>query len=90
MDEQAIKLGARLAAMEFAICELFSAFYQHVPAAQIHARHDQWIEFLKQRGVPGVDAAMSDLMAAVVETALRELLGLIESHARKPRPQAEK
>jgi hypothetical protein len=87
MDEQAIKLGARLVAMEFAICELFSAFYQHMPAAQIHARHDQWIEFLRQRGVPGVDAAMSDLMAAETETALRELLGLIELHAQKPRAQ---
>jgi hypothetical protein len=89
IDEKTIKLEARLCAIEFAISELFSFVYADVPAKAIHDRHDDWIAWLKRRGVPGLDdPALSDLFSGEAETALRELLTQIEFHVRKPRPQA--
>lgn len=88
MDEEAIRLQARLVAIEFAICELFSASYVAATPADVHKRHDQWIEFVRKRPVQGYDPAMSDLLAGEVENALRELLEMIESHVRMPRPKA--
>jgi hypothetical protein len=90
INEKALKLEARLSAIEFAICELFSAFYQNVPAKQIHERHDALLRMLQKRGVAGADPAVSDLLSAEAENALRELIGLIELHVQKPRPTAAK
>jgi hypothetical protein len=90
IDERAVKLEARLAAIEFMICELFSAAYHRVPAEQVHLRHDQLLGELRKRGVRGLDPAMSDLFSAEAENALRDLTRQIESYVRKPRPKAAK
>ena len=88
MDEEAIKLEARLCAIEFLICDLFSAAYRGMKASDVHRRHDQLTEYFRKQAVPGCDPAMSDLLAGEVETALRGLLAEIESHAQMQRPEA--
>ena len=90
IDENALKLEARLCAIEFAICDLFSVFNLNMSAKQIHQRHDQLLKRFQERGVTGVDPVMSDLIAGDAENALRELLGLIELHSQKPRSKVEK
>jgi hypothetical protein len=90
IDENAVKLEARLCAIEFAICELFSAFYSKLPAREIHKRHDQLLAAMRKRGVRGVDPAVSDLLSAEAETALHELLSDLETYVAKPRPGAVK
>jgi hypothetical protein len=89
-EEYAIELNARLSAIEFAICEIFSVVYLKVPARQIHARHDHWLELARQQGVPGLDPAQSDLLSGELENALHDLSRLIETHVRKPRPKETK
>jgi hypothetical protein len=89
IDEEAVKLQARLVAMEYAICDLFSAIYRGQKPRDIHQRHDQLIEFFRTRSVPGHDPAMSDLLAGEVEIALRELLTRIELHMRIPRQRRQ-
>ena len=90
IDERAVKLEARLAAIEFMICELFSAVYRQIPATAVHQRHDQLLEALRTRGVSDLDPALSDLLSAEAEIALRDLTRQIESYAQKPRPKAAK
>jgi hypothetical protein len=87
IDEEAVKLQARLVAMEFAICELFSAIYRNVKPADIYRRHDRLIEYFRNRPGPGDDPAMADLLAGEVEIALHRLLSEIESHMQIPRPK---
>jgi hypothetical protein len=89
IDEEAIKLQARLVAIEYAICELYSAFYRGVQPADVHQRHDQLVGYFRKQPVPGHDPAMSDLLAGEAETALRELLTRIELHVKMPRPKRE-
>jgi hypothetical protein len=90
IDEVAVKLEARLCAIEFAICELFSAFYSNLSAETIHKRHDSLLEAMRKRGVSGIEPVESDLLSAEAENALRELTTLIESYVQKPRAKAAK
>jgi hypothetical protein len=85
VDEEAVKLEARLIAMEYAICDLFSAVYRGFNPKDIHDRHDQLVKFFQTRTVPGHDPAMSDLLSGEVEIALHRLLTKIESHMQIPR-----
>jgi hypothetical protein len=85
VDEEAVKLGARLVAIEYAICELFSAVYRDIKPKDIHQRHDQLIEYFRKRPMKGDDPAMSDLLSGEVEIALHRLLTKIESHMKLPR-----
>jgi hypothetical protein len=85
LEEKEVKLQARLAAVEFLIIDILSVLYRNIPASKIHQRHDQLIAFLKQRGVPGVDPAVSDLLSGEVENALRELLDDLEAYIGAPR-----
>jgi hypothetical protein len=89
IDEESIRLQARLVAIEYAICDLFSSVYRRVDPAAVHRRHDQLVEFFRTRTVSGCDPASSDLIAGEAELALRELLTLIELHAQMPRPKLE-
>jgi hypothetical protein len=74
IDERATKLEARLCAIEFAICELFSVFYLGVPARQIHKRHDALLKQFQRHAVSGVDPVVSDLLSAEAENAFRSIL----------------
>jgi hypothetical protein len=89
--EEAIQLQARLGAIEFAICELFSMVYELGKATPkyVHDRHDNWIKLVSERGVEGVTPVESDLLSGELETALRDLAKMIETHARFPRPTQE-
>ena len=84
-EEEALKLSARLSAIEYALCELFSVVYQNLPAHMVHARHDHWVELAREQAVSGLDPVQSDLLAGELENALHDLSRLIESHVRKPR-----
>jgi hypothetical protein len=88
-EEATLKLEARLGAIEFALCEIFSVIYGKLPAPQIHARHDQWIELLRaQGGLKDLHPVESDMLSGELENALRDLSAMIESHVQKPRPKA--
>jgi hypothetical protein len=85
IDERTVKLEARLSVIEVAIFELFSTFYNHLPAAQIHGRHDALLASMRRRAVHGADPAVSDLLTAEIEDALREFLADLEAYVGKPR-----
>ena len=85
IDERTVKLEARLSVIEVAIFELFSSFYNQLPAAQIHRRHDALLESMRRRTVHGADPAMSDILTSETEYALREFLSDLESYVGKPR-----
>jgi hypothetical protein len=89
IDEEAVKLEARLVAIEYATCDLFSAVYRGVKPKDIHRRHDQLVEYFRKQPVPGNDPAMSDLLSGEVEIALHRLLTAIESHMKIPRQKQQ-
>lgn len=89
VDEKTVKLEARLCVIEVAICELFSFFYQHIPAGEIHKRHDALIASMRRRAFDGIDPALSDLLTAETENALREFLTDLESYVGKPRSELQ-
>lgn len=84
MTEEALKLDARLGAIEYALCELFSVVYAGLPATQIHARHDRWTAPAREQSI------QSDQVASELKNALHDLSRLIEAHVQKPRQEAEK
>jgi hypothetical protein len=87
-NEEAVKLQARIIAIEYAICDLFSSVYKDIDSAEIHRRHDQLVEYFRTRTALGRNPASSDRpIAEEAEFALRELLTLIELHMRMPRPK---
>jgi hypothetical protein len=90
VNEEEVQLGVRLAAIEFMICELFSAAYRGADARQVHLRHDKWVNFFQKKPIEGYDPATSDLLAAELETAIRRLITKIESHVQMPRPKQKR
>jgi hypothetical protein len=83
MGEEALKLQARLGAIEFAICELTSMCY-HLGGwtnAQVKARHDHWIALAqKSFAREGLDPAQTALLSGELEDALAALSGMIRAH----------
>lgn len=86
MDEQErVKLEARFYALELMVCDLFKVAYAGMSAEQIHARHDQILEQVRRTGTSGLDPVESDWLSSELESAVRELLEAIETHAGRPR-----
>jgi hypothetical protein len=79
MDEERIKLEARLYALERSVCILLAAIYRLTgaegPALLEHSRQ-QTTEGARALTFPEFDPAMSDLFAAEVEAATDRLLAM--------------
>jgi methylphosphotriester-DNA--protein-cysteine methyltransferase len=79
MDERAIRLEARLDAIEHMLAHLHQAFYAYVgvtPEA-IQAAHTAFLEKLRLDFVAGADPAKSDLTMQELEIAYSALLARI-------------
>ncbi len=83
MDENAIKLEARLTAIELLLVNAFQISYRLANASDqdVQASHDRILEILQTDSVTGLDPALSDLWSAELEVAVRRLLSLL-SHMR--------
>jgi hypothetical protein len=85
MDEKAIKLEARLGAIEYMVGQLFRMFYLSVGATpeMVEKSHEKFREYLRTMPMPpGGDPAISDLAAAEIQEAHERLLGIIAEAAR--------
>jgi hypothetical protein len=79
MDEKAIKLEARLGAIEYMIGELFKMVYRLGGAtpAMVVESHEKFREYLRTMPMPTTDPALSDLVAAEIQEAHERLLKII-------------
>ena len=84
MDEKAIKLEARLGAIEYMVGQLFRMFYLSVGATpeMVEKSHEKFREHLRTMPMPPSDPAISDLAAAEIQEAHERLLGIIAEAAR--------
>lgn len=80
MDEKAIKLETRLAAIEYLVANLYAIMFQASRATPevVSQTIEQFRESLKYVTFPGHDPVKSDLASAEFEAAVRSLLALIE------------
>ena len=91
-DKQFIELAAHVAALEYVFTIFGSDFYRLLKAspADVERRHQKILAGLSAVAVPGVDPAMSDHLAAEVQTAAERILSSIEESvadaARTSRP----
>ena len=79
MDAAAIKLHARILAMEYFLAEAFRMIYGLARFSQeeIDASHRELREVLRTLKVPSDDPGISDLVAAELEEAHTRLLGMV-------------
>ncbi len=80
MDQEAIKLEARLGAIEYMVGQLFKISYglANVTPEMIEKSHETFREKLRMLPVPDNDPAISDLVAQEMQDAHEHLLGIIE------------
>lgn len=78
MDEEKLKLEARLTAIEYLLSDLCTKWYALHGAtnAKIAEAHQDTLARLKTQTFPGVDAAMSDVFAAEFEEAVAAILSM--------------
>ena len=83
IDEQQLKLSARLAAIEYMIGHLFRMQYQQIGATreQIERAHNELRQHLQTMPMPSDDPAINDLVAAEMQDAFEALLARIASLA---------
>ncbi|HEY6023051.1 MAG TPA: hypothetical protein VIV34_02600 [Pseudolabrys sp.] len=81
MDRKAIKLEARLGAIEYMIAELFKKFYamSETPLKDVRKDHNLLRKFLHKMSLPIPDPALSDLTAGELMDAFERLLEKIET-----------
>jgi hypothetical protein len=80
MDRKAIKLQARLGAIEYMIAELFKKFYamNGTRLKDVRKDHELLRKYLRKMSLPIPDPAMSDLTAGEMMDAFENLLEKIE------------
>jgi hypothetical protein len=78
MDEEALRLEMRLAAIEYVVCNFIANVYRsaEIPPKQVLAAQADLIQRLRNQTFPGLDAALSDLAAAELENAVSRLLDM--------------
>lgn len=77
MDQEQIKLGARLAAIEYMLADAKIYGILGVSEEQVEASHEELRQFLRIAPVPSNDPALNDLIAAELEEAHTRLLRMI-------------
>ena len=80
--EAALKQQARLAAIEFAICDLSAMCYKLAgwTDGQVKERHDHWLELARNVNFDDATAAEAGLISGELEDALSDLSKLIRTH----------
>ena len=84
MDEKAIKLEARLGAIEYMVGQLFGMVYSAVGATpeMIEKSHEKLRQHLQTMAMPSNDPTISDLVAGEMQEAHERLLRIIEEAAK--------
>lgn len=87
IDQEKLKLYARVAALEYMLAEAFKTIYRilGVSVEQIEASHEELRQFLRTAPVPSNDPALNDLIAAELEEAHTKLLRMIADAAKDQR-----
>ena len=78
MNESELRLGARLAAIEYLLSDLWVKLYMLSGAtnAKVEATHIDTIERLTKLTFPGMDPALGDAFAAELEEAVAHILSM--------------
>jgi hypothetical protein len=77
--ERTIETECRLYALEWYVCLLHAATYRQMGEAgpaMLEQTRKQVLEGLRQKTFPSLDAAMSDLLSAELESAVERLLSM--------------
>jgi hypothetical protein len=84
MDEKAIRLEARLGAIEYMVGQLFKMVYLStgVTPKMVEESHERLREHLRTMATPGNNPAISDVVAAEIQEAHERLLGIIAEAVR--------
>jgi hypothetical protein len=87
IDEKAVKLEARLSAIEYFLCEAWRVVYAltGVPHEAIDRSHEHFREHLRTMEMPPSDPAISDLAAAELQESHERLLDMIARTAKAVR-----
>ena len=85
MDRKAIRLQARLGAIEYMIAELFKKFYEKsdVSLKQVQKEHEFLRTYLQKMTLQIPDPALSDLTAGEMMDAFERLMEKIEMAVRR-------
>ena len=80
MDRKAIRLEARLGAIEYMVAELFKKFYamSATPLKDVRKDHELLRKYLRKMSLPIPDPALSDLTAGELMDAFEALMDKIE------------
>ena len=83
MNEDALKMEARLIAIEYMIANLYGMFCLANGATreEIETSLDQYLDQIRGETFEGVDPAQSDLLAAALEEAFERLMNQMRSVA---------
>jgi hypothetical protein len=87
MDEQTVKMMARISALEYLVCHLQTKLFRIIGAEpdRIRNANDQCLENLRTITIPGIDPAWSDMLAAELQDAVRSILRGIEETMGMPK-----
>jgi hypothetical protein len=82
MNQQMVKMAARIVAIEYMLGELFRTIYRlyGVSPEQIQQQHDELMQFVKGMSLPDRDPEVSNQLSGELEEAFRDLLRRIEDH----------
>lgn len=87
MDEKALQLEARLAAIEFMVAHLYNMFHLIIRSSpeQRTASEDILRRQFAELTIPGTDPAISDVASSDIEHHVLQLLEIAQSLAAKGR-----
>jgi hypothetical protein len=80
MSAAAIKTEVRLFVLEHLVCDLLTKYYElrGSTRSEVQSAHQRMIENLRATTIPGLDAALSDLVAAEIQETVSDLLATQE------------
>ena len=78
MNESELRFGARLAAIEYLLSDLWVKLYMlsNATDAKVEAAHMDTIDRLARQTFPGMDPALGDAFAAELEEAVARILSM--------------
>ncbi len=78
MDQDRLRIEMRLAAIEFVLCEMFTAFcidLEKTPA-EVNKIHKAWLTRLKKSRPSAISPMFSDLAASELDYAVRCIISM--------------
>jgi hypothetical protein len=84
MNQQMVKLAARIVAIEYMLGELFRTIYRlyGVSPEAVEQKHEELMQFVQAMSLPDEDPEVSNRLSGELEEAFRDLLRRIEDHVR--------